>query len=57
MAGISGFRIDDSVSFTFDMGGASPTPSGEGSVPVNAIISARTIGQPILGDLEELEVE
>ena len=57
MAGISGFRIDDGVSFTFDIGGASPTPSGEGSVPVNAIISAWTIGQPIMGDLTVIEEE
>lgn len=56
MSSISGFRIDEGVTFAFNTGGAVPPPSG-GNTPVNAVVSAKSAGLPIIGNLSVIEEE
>ena len=51
MSSISGFRIDEGVTFAFNTGGAVPPPSG-GNTPVNAMLVANSAGTPIIGNAE-----
>ena len=51
MSSISGFRIDEGVTFAFNTGGAVPPPSG-GNTPVNAMLVANSAGTPVIGNAE-----
>lgn len=55
MSSISGFRIDEGVTFAFNTGGAVPPPSG-GNTPVNAMLVANSAGTPVIGDATIEEV-
>lgn len=57
---ISGFSIDEGINLTFDTGGAVPPPAPETDnlgKPVNCMVMCHMAGEPIIGNLEILEVE
>ncbi|MCR5074861.1 MAG: hypothetical protein K6A79_03530 [Ruminococcus sp.] len=56
MSSISGFRIDEGVTFAFNTGGAVPPPSG-GATPVNAIAVGHIAAAPIMGNFSVVEEE
>lgn len=51
---ISGFSIDNDLTFTFDTGGAI-APSG-GNTPVSALLVADSAGDSIIGNAQKEEV-
>lgn len=57
---ISGFSIEEGVNMTFDTGGAVPPPAPETDnlgKAVNCMVMCHMAGEPIIGNLEILEVE
>jgi len=56
MSNVNGFNIDENVSFIFDTGGAVPESDNLGKA-VNCMVMCHMAGEPIIGNLEILEVE